>query len=43
MVKDYEYREEATGWSSLYSLDGHPSGIKEKIEIGIGDMLEGNQ
>ena len=27
----------------FYLLDGHPSGIKEKIQIGIGDKLEGKE
>ena len=27
----------------VYSLDGHPSGIKEKIQVGIGSKLEDNE
>ena len=27
----------------VYSLDGHSSGMKEKIQDGIGDNLEGNE
>ena len=27
----------------VYSLDGHPSGIKEKIQVGMGEKLEGNE
>ena len=27
----------------VYSLDGHPSGIKEKIQVGIGSRLEDNE
>ena len=27
----------------VYSLDGHPSGIKDKIEVGIGTKLEDNE
>ena len=27
----------------IYRLDGHSSGIKEKIQDGIGDRLEGNE
>ena len=27
----------------VYSLDSHPSGIKEKIQVAIGEKLEGNE
>ena len=27
----------------VYSLDGHSSCVKEKIQVGIGDKLDGNR
>ena len=43
MVKDHKYKEKEQTEVILYSLDGHSLGIKEKIQIEIGEKLEENE